>query len=230
MQQIGVDRERRLAALVLGDRDLVLLGELDQVAARLELPFPPGRDHLDVRVQRIIGELEAHLVVALAGRAMGDGVGAGQLGDLDLALGDQRPGDRGAEQIDAFIERVRPEHGEDEIAHELLAQILDEDLLDAEHLGLLARRLQLLALAEIGGEGDDLAPIGLLQPFQDDRGVEPAGISEHHLLDGGCHGMSLVGGADEAPRKDCRGTIGRRGAGEKGRVGLRLRLVKAKQR
>jgi hypothetical protein len=32
--------------------------------------------------------------------------------------------------------------------------------LDAEQLGLLARRLQLLALAEIGGEGDDLAAVG----------------------------------------------------------------------
>ena len=193
MQQVGIDREGRLAALVLGDRDLVLLGELDQVAARLECPFPPGRDHLDVGVERIISELEAHLVVALAGRAMGDGIGAGQLGDLDLALGDQRPGDRGAEQIDALIERVRPEHGEHEVAHELLAQILDEDLLDAEQLGLLAGRRKLLALAEIGGEGHHLATIGLLQPFQDDRGVEPAGISEHNLLDVGRHGNSASG-------------------------------------
>ena len=157
MQQIGVDREGRFAALVLGDRDLVLLGEVDQVGARLELPFAPGRDDLDVGVERIVGELEAHLVVALARRAMGDGIGAGRLGDLDQALGDQRPGDRGAEQIDALVERVGPEHREDEIAHELLAEIFDEDLLDAEHLGLLARRLELLALAEIGGEGDDLA-------------------------------------------------------------------------
>ena len=77
VQQIGVDRERRLAALVLGDLDLMLLGELDQIAARLERPFPPGRDHLDVGVERIISELEAHLVVALAGRAMRHGVGAG---------------------------------------------------------------------------------------------------------------------------------------------------------
>jgi hypothetical protein len=38
VQQVGVDRERRLAALVLGDRDLVLLGELDQLGARLEGP------------------------------------------------------------------------------------------------------------------------------------------------------------------------------------------------
>ena len=122
---------------------------------------------------------------------MRHGIGAGELGDLDLALGDQRPGDRGAEQIDALIERVRPEHREHEIAHEFLAQILDEDLLDAEQFGLLAGRRKLLALAEIGGEGHHLAAVGFLQPFQDDRGVEPAGISEHHLLDVGRHGKGL---------------------------------------
>src|SRR3546814_6984717 len=38
-------------------------------------------------------------------------------------------------------------------------------------------------LAEGGGEGDHLAAIGLLQPFQDHRGVEAAGIGENHLLD-----------------------------------------------
>jgi hypothetical protein len=43
----------------------------------------------------------------------------------------------------------------------------------AHHLGLLACRLQLLALAEIGGEGHHLAAVFGLQPFQDDRGVEP---------------------------------------------------------
>ena len=105
------------------------------------------------------------------------------LRDLDEALGDERPGDRGAEQVDALVERIRAEHREDEIAHELLAHILDVDFLDAELLGLAARRLQLLALAEIGGEGDDLAAIGRLQPFQDDRGVEAAGIGEHDLFD-----------------------------------------------
>ena len=113
------------------------------------------------------------------------------LGDLDQALGDQRPGDRGAEQIDALIEGVGAEHREDEVADELLAQILDVDLLDAEHLGLAARRLQLLALAEIGGEGHHLAAVGRLQPFQDDRGVEPAGIGEHDLLDAFSHEKSL---------------------------------------
>ncbi len=130
--------------------------------------------------KRVIGELEPHLVVALAGGAVGDRVGADRVGDLDLALGDQRPRDRGAEEIFALVERIGAEHREDEIAHEFLAQIVDEDLLDAHRLGLAPRRLQLLALADIGGEGDDLAAIGLLQPAQDDRGVEPARIGQHN--------------------------------------------------
>ena len=70
MQQVGVDRERRLAALVLGDRDLVLLGEVEQRLAALEVPLAPRRDHPDVGLQRVVGELEADLVVALAGRAV----------------------------------------------------------------------------------------------------------------------------------------------------------------
>ena len=99
VQQVGVDRERRLAFLVLGDRDLVLARELQQVLAALERPLAPRRDDLDAGLERVIGELEAHLVVALAGRAVTDGVGADLARDLDLLLGDQRPRDRGAEQV-----------------------------------------------------------------------------------------------------------------------------------
>ena len=69
---------------------------------------------------------------------MGDGVGAGRGGDLDQALGDQRPGDRGAEEVDTLIERIGAEHRKDEVADELLAEILDEDLADAHQLGLAA--------------------------------------------------------------------------------------------
>ena len=136
-------------------------GEFEQLGAAGQIPFPPRRDHLDVGLERIIGEFETHLVVALAGRAMGDRVGADLLGDLDLLLGDQRPRDGGAQQIDALIQRIGAEHGKDIVADEFLAQILDEDVLrlDAEELSLLARGLDLLALAQIGGEGDDLGAI-----------------------------------------------------------------------
>jgi hypothetical protein len=37
---------------------------------------------------------------------------------------------------------------------------------------------------EVGGEGDDLRLVFGLQPLEDDRGVEAAGIGEHDLLHG----------------------------------------------
>ena len=63
-------------------------------------------------------------------------------------------------------------------------------LLDAHLLSLGSRGLELLALAEVGGEGDDLAAVGLLQPLQDHRGVQPARVGEHDFLDI-AHGMVL---------------------------------------
>ena len=53
---------------------------VEQLGARGEIPLAPRRDHLDVGLQRVVAELEAHLVVALAGGAVGDGVGAGLRG------------------------------------------------------------------------------------------------------------------------------------------------------
>src|SRR4051812_16370197 len=97
MQQVRVDRERRFAALVLGDRDLVLLGEIEQRLAALEFPLPPRGNDLDVGLKRIIAELEAHLVVALAGGAVTDRIRTDLPRDLNLALGDQGPRDRRAE-------------------------------------------------------------------------------------------------------------------------------------
>ena len=116
---------------------------------------------------------------------MCDRIGANRARDLDLLLGDQRPGDRGAEQIEALVLRIGPEHREHVVAHEFVAQVLDEDVfgLDAEQDRLLPRRLELLALAEVGREGHNLAAIGGLQPFEDDRGIEAARIGQNDAAD-----------------------------------------------
>src|SRR5262249_47295809 len=63
--------------------------------------------------------------------------------------------------------------------------------LDSEKQALLARGLNLLALAEVGGEGDHLAAIRGLQPLQDDGGVEAAGIGQHHLFHRALFGAAL---------------------------------------
>src|SRR5262249_10480356 len=91
-------------------------------------------------------------------------------------------------------------HREDIVAHEFLAQILDEDVLrlDAEEQRFLPRRLELLALAEVGRERHDFAVIGRAQPLEDDGGVEPARIGEHHFPDRGC-GHALLTAEMAAP-------------------------------
>ena len=185
MQKIGIDRKGRFAALIFRDRNLILLGEIEQCGARREIPFAPRRDDLDVRLERVISKLEAHLIVALAGRAMRNRVGADFAGDLDLLLGDQWPRDRSTEQIKPLVLRIGAEHREHVIADEFLAQILDENMLglDAEEKRFLPRRLKLFALAEIGGESYDLAAVGRLQPFEDDRRIEAAGIGKNDALD-----------------------------------------------
>ena len=140
---------------------------------------------------------------------MGDRVGPGLGGDLDLALGDQRAGDGGAEQVLPLVQRVGAEHREDEIAREGLAQVVHVDLLDAEHLGLLAGGFKFLALAEVGGEGHHLAFIGGLQPAQDHAGVEPPGIGEHdlfHILY--AHGRLIPSGMAQRSARAGRNAVG----------------------
>ena len=181
------------------------LGERDQRGAAGQIPFAPWRDHLDIGGERVIAEFEADLVVALAGRAVADRIGIHLTRNLDLALGDQRPRDRRAEQVQPFVERIGAHHREHEVAHEFLAQIVDEDVfgLDAHQLGLGARGLEFLALPQIGGEGDDLASVILLEPFEDDAGVEAARIGKDDLVDFVGHGNS--DGARDFGSAVCRG-------------------------
>ena len=84
--------------------------------------------------------------------------------------------------------------GERKLAHELVAQIIDEDVLgpDPHQLGLVSRRLEFLALTEVGGEGHDLAVVCLPQPFEDDAGVEAAGKGEHDTAELVTHRGSIA--------------------------------------
>ena len=76
----------------------------------------------------VVGQLETDLVVPLAGGAVGNGIAFFLGGDLHLPLGDQRPGDGGAQQVMPLVDGVGAEHGEHEIAHKLFPQVVDIDL------------------------------------------------------------------------------------------------------
>ncbi len=121
--------------------------------------------------------------------------------NLNQPLGDQRPGDRGAQQIKPLVKRIGPEHREDEIAHEFFADIFDIDVVrvDPQKDRFLAGGFKLFPLTQIGSEGYNLTAVFGLQPFQDDRGIKPAGIGEDNFL--GCrhHWLRL--------RKLCAGLL-----------------------
>src|SRR5262249_57669514 len=109
--------------LIVGVGYLFWSGEGEEPPPRLKSPSPPRRDNRDIGFECVIGKLEAHLIVALAGRAMGNRIGPDLLGDLDLLLGNERPRNRGAEKILTLIERIGSEHPEHAIPHQSFSQI-----------------------------------------------------------------------------------------------------------
>ena len=78
-------------------RNTVRLCVVQAVLAALQRPLTPRRDHLQLRRQRLVGMLEAHLVIALAGAAVCDRSSAFGQRDLHLMLCDDGPSNRGAE-------------------------------------------------------------------------------------------------------------------------------------
>ena len=170
VQEVAVHRIRFLGRDI--DVDSVLGAVVHhRLPARELLAEPrlaPRGDDLDVRLERVRGELETDLVVALAGRAVADCVRLVGARDFHHALGDQRAGDGCAEQVTGFVDRAGPEHGENEIARELLAQVVDVDLARARLDGLLAQAAELFFLADVRREGDDFGVISFLQPLEND--------------------------------------------------------------
>jgi hypothetical protein len=160
-----------------GDRDVVLLRVVDRAlaVAQLEARVLPRGDDLQVGTERHVRQLEAYLVVALAGGAVADGVGVRLAGDFHLLGGDQRAGDRRAEEIVLFVDRVGAEHREAEIAGEFLAKVHYDHFIGAALVSLVLDALQLVALPEFRSERHELdARVALLEPRKDDGRVESA--------------------------------------------------------
>jgi hypothetical protein len=70
---------------------------LSAFEAVAELWQPPWRDDLDGRLECVECKLEANLVVALSGAAVGDEAAAFLLSNADLCAGDDWSGQAGAE-------------------------------------------------------------------------------------------------------------------------------------
>ena len=64
----------------------------NEFCAGVQIPFPPRCDHLDIGFQGVVAKFEPHLIIAFASRPVGHGIRPHLFGDLDLAFGNERPG------------------------------------------------------------------------------------------------------------------------------------------
>ena len=144
-------------------------------------PFPGGSEHLEFGRQGTDRHIEAHLVIPLTGTAMGHGIGAHLPGHLHQASGDQRSSQGGRQGIATLIEGIGPNGWKRKLANEGFDQIFHPGLTGAGIQGLETDRLEFIALAEIGGQGDHLFDPPLpLEVGNANTGVDAAGIGQHH--------------------------------------------------
>ena len=157
---------------------------------------PPRGDHLQIRRERGGGQFKPHLVVPLPRRAVRDGVGLFLFGDFHHALGDERARNAGAEKILALVNGPGADDREDEVARELLLQIVNVDFRRAGLFGLGLEAGQFVFLADVGAEGDHFGVVFFLDPGKQDGRVESAGVCENNFH-----------AADIKPRTGAKGKI-----------------------
>ena len=112
--------------------------------------------------ERLVGELEPDLVVALAGAAVREGVAPRSQRDLDLACRDERTRGGRAEQVVVLVDRSRRKHRKEIVPRELLLRVDEVEVGGAGTPGLLREARGLLGLADVDGDRDDLAAVVLL--------------------------------------------------------------------
>ena len=114
---------------------------------------------------------------------MGDGIGAFSQRNLDLSSSQQRPRERSAEQVCTFVARAGLDQRPDKLADEFVSQVLDIDFRGSDSKRLFLDAFQVIILADIADESDDLTSVVFPEPGNDDRGVEIARISQDDFLD-----------------------------------------------
>ena len=163
--------------------DVVSLGVVDLLVTALDIPLTPRSNDGHIRAQGLEGQLKTHLIVALTGAAVADGICTFLDGDIRQSLGDAGTCKAGAQQV-IFVLRAELQGGEDVVLHKVLLQVQHVQLGSAGRLGLFFQTVQLGALTHVTGDSDDLAVVVVfLQPGNDDGGVQTAGVCQHDFFD-----------------------------------------------
>ena len=179
---VGIAAVDLLQGRLAGDAAGLQIGE--QIFPGAHVPDPPRGDHFQLGRQCGDRPFETHLIVTLAGTAVGDGVSPFRQCCLYHRLGDDRAGHGGAQQIGAFIDGAGLQGWVDVLFDELFAQVLDDALGGARGDGLLLDPFQIVTLlTDVGDEGNDFGVIVLFQPGNDGRGIQSTRVSQYDLVD-----------------------------------------------
>ena len=126
-------------------------------------------------------QLETNLIVALAGAAVADRVCAFLERNIYDALCDDRACERSTEQV-LLIGCARLYGRNDIVVNKFLSQVLDVQLGSAGLERLLFQTVQLGALTDVSGNRDDLATVVLLEPRDQYRSIQTAGICQNNFV------------------------------------------------
>ena len=146
-----------------------------------DIAFALRGEDLQLRRHAFHGEIEADLIVALAGRAMGHRRRAVLARRRDQMFRDQRPRQRRRQRIDALIQGIRLQRREAELRGEFLFCINNFRRDRAGLAGLFAQLFVILRLAHVRVAGDDVIPVLVGENADQHAGVEPTAIRQNDL-------------------------------------------------
>src|SRR5689334_20264550 len=138
----------------------MLLRVLDSVLARHDVPLAPRSNHIEMRRNGLVRQLETYLIISLPCAAMSECVTSGFQGHFGLPLGQQRPRNRRAEKILMFVHAAGAHELPEILGDKLLAHVLDVHFGSSGFEGLLLESVEFFsALSDIPANRDDLAAI-----------------------------------------------------------------------
>src|SRR5262245_36257781 len=156
------------------DWDVAFFRIGDRIMSRLDLPFAPRGDDLELWSKSFVGQFESDLVVAFARAPVGNSIGAFRQRYFNLTFRQKRSANRSAEQVLALVHRAGFHKGPKVFGYEIISKVFDITLGCARTDRPFLQAVESIVLADVAGHRDDFTPIVFLEPGNDDRRVEPS--------------------------------------------------------
>ncbi len=142
----------------------------------------PGSDDLQVGSQSLNAQFKADLVVALACGSVAYSCGSLFSGDLHQLFGDGGTGHGGAQQVFVLIDGTGLDAGHDVVLAEFIHDVLYVQFGSSGQLCSLFQPVQFAALSAVYAAADHFVIEIFLQPWDQSRGVQSAGIGKYNFF------------------------------------------------